>query len=303
LEWYIANITMHLENITTPWGRSALDYAYFFIIDEPGEEWYAQIIEIAKIIHNISPHLRIMETMNQNLETYPDEFLEEIDIYTQYIHEWVPSTAFPGDPEMKVNKWPARLDEFVSKYDGPREKELWVYLTHNRVPTPDTDIQMSGIMQRNSFWMYWIYGITGWLYWSFNWGTDMEHGYGYAGFGESNLIGYGADGRPLPSLRLERVRDGIEDFEYFWLLNYTCSYLEQNGYATEAIAGRALLRQVNQIFNQPEHLVNKLPAEGRSESYLWSYNPQPATYLALRHAVGQELARLNTLNVVPLLPY
>ena len=137
--------------------------------------------------------------------------------------------AYPDPTNGQLNGWPLRLRDFVANYTGPRQKALWVYNTHNQYPFPDTDIYMPGIEQRNSFWLYWVYGITGWLYWSFNWGTDRSGGYGYAAYGESTLVGYGHDDSPLSSLRLERVLGGIEDYEYFWLLNTTDTQLKAQG--------------------------------------------------------------------------
>ncbi|MBD3354204.1 MAG: DUF4091 domain-containing protein [Candidatus Lokiarchaeota archaeon] len=297
LSWYIGNITDQISGKITPWGTEYIEHVYFFIRDEPQPIYYDLITDVAEIIHDVNDSIRIMETMNQPLETYPDSFLNEIDFYCQHIHKWVPSKSFPEDNE--AIGWPERLQDFIESYSGPREKELWVYHTHNRFPCPDTDIYMPGIMQRNSFWLHWIYNIPGWLYWSFNWGTDSHAGYGYAGFGESTLIGYGENDKPLSSIRLERVRDGIEDFEYFWLLNDTCSTLENGPNAVEATKGRQLLAKVDQMFNQPEHLQH-LPGSNTDmfEGYKWSYDTSAMNYIELRNQIGEELTRLFSLGLL-----
>ncbi|MHA1338575.1 MAG: DUF4091 domain-containing protein [Promethearchaeota archaeon] len=293
LEWYIGNITNQIATKTTPWGTDYLEHAYFFIRDEPSPIYYPLLINISYIIHNISNQVRIMETLNQPLETYPDEFLSEIDIYCMYIHKWMPSKHFPKDNE--INGWPQRLDEFVKSHTFPRKKEIWVYHTHNRFPTPDTDIYMAGILQRNSFWLHWIYNIPGWLYWSFNWGTDMNGGYGYAGFGESTLIGFGENEEPLGSLRLERIRDGIEDYEYFWILNNTLSKIPQN----EQQNGIDLLNEVKNIFNQPQYLSH-IPGSDTNlfEGFKWSYSPYSSDYLNLRNEIGKEITRIHALGII-----
>ncbi|MHA1792392.1 MAG: glycoside hydrolase domain-containing protein [Promethearchaeota archaeon] len=298
LEYYIGNVSSRLANKTTPWGDSYLEHAYFFVRDEPGPEHYQLIIDVAKVIHAIEPRLRIMETMNQDLETYPDEFLEEIDIYCQHVHRWHPAKYYPRDNN--IDGWPERLGNFVKSYNGTRQKELWVYHTHNRFPTPDTDVYMSGVMQRNSFWLHWIYNATGWLYWSFNWGMDRDGGYGYAGFGESTLVGFGENDSPISSIRLERVRDGAEDFEYFYLLNKACSWLENNSLANESTNGRELLREVRQTFNQSMYLKDlPLSDTSQGEEYLYSYNPYSSHYLTLRNLIGEELGRIYSLGIVP----
>ncbi|MHA1717479.1 MAG: glycoside hydrolase domain-containing protein [Promethearchaeota archaeon] len=297
-EWYLCNLTAKLANKTTPWNTTYLDQAYFFIRDEPGPELYNAIINAAKLIHEYAPSLKIMETMNQPLETYPDSFLEEVDIYCMHIHRWYPSSYYPRDD--KPNGWPSRIRSFLANYNGSRKKELWVYLTHNRFPTPDTDIYMSGIMQRNSYWLFWIYGIPGWLYWSFNWGVDMSGGYGYAGYGESTLVGYRENDLPMSSLRLERIRDGIEDYEYFWLLNTTMTQLALNGNSQDAEKCRALLEEVNQMFDETRFLSH-LPRSYEHEDFRpekWSYDPRPAPYLDLRMKIGLELSRIYSAGLV-----
>jgi hypothetical protein len=294
--WYLANMSAYLSNHTTPWGTSYLDHAYFFIIDEPGESMYPKVIQMAKLIHQHAPRIRIMETMNNDLDTYNSTFLEEVDIYCQHVSRWVPSENLPADGT--ANGWPQRIREFLATYNGTRQKVLWVYHTHDGFPRPDTDIYMSGIMQRNSFWMHWIYNATGWLYWSFNWGMDMSGGYGYAGFGESTLVGYGPGDVPISSLRLERVRDGIEDFEYFWMLDDACNRLEGAGRALEAQPGRALLQRVDALFNKPEQWQH-LPviATNDIQWYTASYEPNAAPYLQLRGEIGAELGLLQTIGL------
>jgi glycosyl hydrolase family 123 len=304
LEWYIGNVSNHFASYKTPWNTSYLDHAYFFVIDEPPIKWYAQIISVAKIIHAINPNIIMMETMNRPLDTYPAEFLHHVDIYCQYIHHWEPSKTYPSSEPIEADGWPESLSNYTKSYSGTRDKELWVYLTHNRHPTPDTEVFQPGILHRNSLWLMWTYKVDGWLYWSFNWGMDMYDGYGYAGYGESTLVGFDYNDDPMSSLRLERVRDGVEDFEYFWLLNKTCEILHSKGMLTDEAKGKALLAKVDQIFNQPQHLEG-IPGydtttgfEGKTDAYLWSYEYESQQYFALRNEIGDELNRIYSLGII-----
>ncbi len=298
---YITFITGNLSLPLAPDGASYLDHAYFFVIDEPGElAMYNFIVNISQRIHEKSPTLRIMETMNQDMASYPDAFLQEVDIYCPHFHRWVPSSGYPGEANKIINGWPQRIKDFLASWSGPRKKELWIYSTSDGIPYADTDIDMSGVEQRNIYWLCWTYGIAGWLYWSFNWGFDMEGGLGYRGFGESALIGYDVGENPLSSLRLERVGDGAEDFEYFWTLNSSLAYLETHGRSAEAQIGRDLLQQVNQLYNQPEHLANVIGLFTGVTPFDIAkrcYNPYSAPYLALRSAIGVEITRLRSLGV------
>lgn len=289
LRWYVGNVTARLAGKTTPWGTSYLAHAYYFIHDEPPEALYDFLTQIARVIHEVSPDLRIMETLNKELETYPDAFLDEVDIYCLYIHEWIPETGPTATP---VEGWPARLADFRDKWAGVRDKRLWVYLTHNRYPAPDTDVYMASNAPRASFWLFWQFNLSGWLYWSFNWNVDQAGGYGYAGWGESRLVNSGPDGQLERSLRLEAVRAGIEDFEYFWLLDHACDVLEATGHATQATPGRALLAEVGRLFDQPDEFPLVTPEKN---AFLWHYEQSPEPYLALRDRVGLELERLTPL--------
>ena len=296
LSWYLKNITAKLSSHMTPWGDTYLSHAYFFIIDEPAPEIFPTVINIAKTIHKYSPALRIMETMNHELDEYNDTFLQEIDIYCQHINNWVPASYYPRDS--KAVGMPARINSFLANYSGPRQKELWVYNTGNGFPIPDTYLYDSGTMERISFWMYWIYGIKGWLYWTFNWGMDRADGYGYGGWGEGNLVGYGENNNPYGSLRLENVLHGIQDYECFWLLNHSCALLEHAGKNNETVTGRALLERANQLFNQTGYLQNFATSSSNTEPYATSYDPHAAPYLQLRNEVGAELDRFYSLGVV-----
>ncbi|MBN2153559.1 MAG: DUF4091 domain-containing protein [Candidatus Lokiarchaeota archaeon] len=300
--WYLGNLTAYLSNHTTPWGTPYLEHAYYFVRDEPSPELYPGIIRIAQTIHSYAPDLKVMETMNHDLYTYPDAFLADVDIYCIHIHRWEPSSTLPDDGT--PDGWPARIKTYLAtNYTGPREKELWVYHTHNHFPTTDTDVYMQGILQRNSFWLHWTYGVPGWLYWSFNWGLDgVIGGYGYAYYGESALVGWGEGGDPVGSLRLERVRDGIEDYEYFWLLNSTLAPLDASGHPAApaaAASARALLARVDGMYDRPEYL-ERLPVADTDDvepSFRWSYEPMAAPYVQLRHEIGVLLGQIAALGV------
>lgn len=88
------------------------------------------------------------------------------------------------------------------------------------------------------FWQAWQRHATGVLYWRVNYWYgllpttgdeprwpdvpwDCEKLTTYREFkvnGDGWLIYPGRDWTPLPSVRLENIRDGIEDYEYLWLL-------------------------------------------------------------------------------------
>ena len=129
-------------------------------------------------------------------------------------------------------------EEFLSARRAAGEK-LWLYVCCG--PTPpyaNFFIDQPGSDHRVLFWQTWQRRATGLLYWE----TDYWHGMmplkpdeprwpdvpwdqekvaTYREFkvnGDGFLIYPGPDWTPWPSVRLENIRDGIEDYEYLWLL-------------------------------------------------------------------------------------
>lgn len=105
---------------------------------------------------------------------------------------------------------------------------LWFYTVWGR---PGLMIEFPGTDHRLMFWACWKYGAEGFLYWgTTHWDLNTQgdkrwpdapwkpynrqpghNGCGY-------LIYPGPNGSPLSSIRLELVRDGIEDYEYLHTL-------------------------------------------------------------------------------------
>ncbi|MBQ3871039.1 MAG: DUF4091 domain-containing protein, partial [Clostridia bacterium] len=97
------------------------------------------------------------------------------------------------------------------------------------------------VVHRLMFWQQKLYNVDGFLYYMVNDWEDAKHWtkkheadaqFGYNDYGNGVLIypggalpeyieKYGSDGYPGPigSLRLESVRDGVEDYDYFTLLD------------------------------------------------------------------------------------
>ncbi len=83
------------------------------------------------------------------------------------------------------------------------------------------------------FWQAWDNNVTGFLYWTVNWWINIRNikpmypegpiqfsktGKILHNNGDGLLVWPGPDMTPYPSLRLEIIRDGIDDYEYLALL-------------------------------------------------------------------------------------
>lgn len=193
------------------------DKAILYGFDELGQDRYAELRDMYGWVKSEFPDLPRMTTCipNKQLKGY-------VDI-------WVPLTA---------NLMPDEAEYYRRQGD-----EVWWYVCCGpEHPWPNFFVDYPAIDHRILFWMNWKYRIPGFLYWTVNrwhenlrsedeetqkaldagkrwpeipWDTTTTASFN----GDGHLIYPGPDGKPLSSIRLENIRDGIEDYEYFYILN------------------------------------------------------------------------------------
>ena len=179
----------HLEE------KGWLDKAMIHIADEPTEDGLEAWINVSKLVHEYAPRIRRIDA----IETVGFE---------GYLEVWVPTLQHFDD-------W---MDEYVKAME--EGYEVWFYTCCN--PTgryPNRFLDYSLLKTRILHWINYAYGLKGYLHWGFNW-------WGEDPFGEPNPklppgdthISYPGEKGPIPSLRLEAMRDGLEDYEYLKLL-------------------------------------------------------------------------------------
>lgn len=191
--------------------KNLLDKAYFYIteLDEPSFEQFDRVKHIndaLKIAAPDVPHLVTIQPI--------DELLGNVDI-------WVPS-----------------IDKFDYEFTRERQEngeQVWWYTyvkpTH---PFPSYHIDDDLVGTRLLTWMQHDYGVEGTLYWA----TTQFEKYDYnqqkyverdvwkdpIAFPGANGDGFlfypgteiGIDG-PVGTIRLETLRESMEDYEYLWL--------------------------------------------------------------------------------------
>lgn len=145
------------------------------------------------------------------------------------------TVVYPVPPiDETIDAWcPALCYEFP-EYRQARERgqEVWYYAggcPYDPYPTHEL-LDVPAVEARAFFWVAWRYQYTGWLHWELNvWSNNMGGDKRWpevpwdparSGIrnGEVGRIYPGPDATPLPSIRLENMRDGIEDYDYLWLL-------------------------------------------------------------------------------------
>ncbi|MHA1820592.1 MAG: hypothetical protein ACTSVC_08975, partial [Promethearchaeota archaeon] len=105
---------------------------------------------------------------------------------------------------------------------------------------------------------------------------------------------------PIGSIRLQRVLDGIEDYEYFWLLNSSIAKLNSMGYHNESEKCSGLLHEISVLLNQPQYMKYVFMDAEYRNNRLWKtiYNPYYSQYVQLRNAIGLELSHISSLGAL-----
>ena len=219
---YLSQIERHLRE------RGWLDKAYTYWFDEPDRKDYEFVADGMKRIKAAAPGIKRMLT-----EQPEPKLSGNVEIWCALTPEWTP--------------------EKVAARRAAGEEVWWYICTGPKAPYVTEFIDHPGTELRLWPWQSWQYGVGGILIWqTLYWNSATAYpdpqlqdpwqdpmswqvGYGLAS-GKKSPWGNG-DGRflypprrplsdtspcldgPVNSLRWENLRDGMEDYEYFWLLS------------------------------------------------------------------------------------
>lgn len=200
-----------------------LKKAYFYLWDEPVlTSEYQQINDFAQEIHEISPQASVLTTFYCGPKDgkFKDQLFSVFDL-------WKGNTQI-----YCMSAWALKTDE--TKADTCRtllqnDDEWWTYVCMGPDgKEPNLLLSMTGYQHRAVLWRSWKEKTTGFLYWAVNAFDDMKK-LTYrkdlpAGDGVLIYPGELFNCKdPVVSIRLERWRDGIEDYEYLKLLEQKVS--------------------------------------------------------------------------------
>jgi hypothetical protein len=197
----------------------------------------------------VSNYLAFLRTKGWDQQAYVDNFSDAPRACWPLVKESY--QVIKGiDPKCRVIQW---LNEpegvaalagfadawgvYVAQYDrtGAAElrkagQEVWWSVCLFPKDHPNLFIDYPAIDARILGWLSWKYGLSGFAYWStVSWGKantlgDAGHRWPETPWqtdrfaGDGYLCYPGPDRTPLSSVRFENLRDGIEDYEYLWLL-------------------------------------------------------------------------------------
>jgi hypothetical protein len=195
--------------------------AYIYLLDEPNTpENYEQVRILAEVVREASEELKCLVVE----QTYPhDPSWPDIDAAVDI---WCPLWAFidretireklaAGDSVWSYTALVQRAPRYHPRYEEVQDKD-----------PPYWHIDRPLLVFRIPTWINRQYGITGLLYWStvtrvidpwFNPAFAHPRHYNGGGYLFYPGVPCGIDG-PIASMRLKNLRDGMEDYEYFALL-------------------------------------------------------------------------------------
>jgi Glycoside hydrolase 123, catalytic domain/Glycoside hydrolase 123, N-terminal domain len=196
--------------------------AYLYMLDEPNDpDAYEKVRQLGALVKEAEPRLRrvvVEQPYTQNPEWGTLD--EAIDI-------WCPLFGFVHEPSVK--RVQAAGDEVWSYtalvQTAPPYNPDYEAVKNDEPPFWELDFPVTSY--RVSTWLNRRYGITGLLYWSAcYWGSPDRNPWYDPGFrvtfnGEGSLFYPGRDAGidgPVGSIRLKNLREGMEDYEYFSLL-------------------------------------------------------------------------------------
>jgi hypothetical protein len=276
---YLTMVQDHLEEK----GWLGREYVYWF--DEPNTGNYPFVREGMEIIHRSAPKI------------------------TRFITEHQPGPDIMDITEISCTVI-GQLDAGIIKELVDQGNEFWSYVCCcPKAPYLSLFIDHDDINMRMWLWLSYKFRLSGILVWSANywnsqtaspagylqnpWEDPMSYTVGYGlPFGKQAGWGNG-DGRffyppnrdpgdrstkyldgPIPCLRLEKIRDGVEDYEYLLLL--------ERAAAEDGGKQKKLVREARRLLSLPDTLVS-----GPTE-----YSKDPQALIRYRNEIGTLLDTL-----------
>ena len=243
------NLDMSIEEdndgITPVWKDKVIYYPGE--IDEPRENYHFSLMKQCydRIKANTS-EFKMVAPFERNLNltadgtivsTFEEADMDQIEYMSRYLNIWCPKldafttrdlgfiarTSFLQS-EQQDAKYGTFIDRMKKEVD--EGDELWAYVCINPTePYANWQLLSDGTETVISIWQMKDYDVTGMLYWSVDYWKvsywNQSAPWTGTAYGDGFLIysGY-AFGLPTPisSLRLENIRDGIEDYQMLCML-------------------------------------------------------------------------------------
>lgn len=256
-------------------GWDKMAQTFVLLGDEAPRDCYPNIQKQGQRMGELAPHV-------ERCFTVSPEMIQDIS----WIHEQMngaADTVILG----AANCFPT---DSLSRQVQATGFHLWWYYVASHYYIPDSSLEA-----RQVFWRHWKYRVSGQLHWGMSyWGdaniagqdgkkwpeipwasNDSRSGDGYLVYPAPGGTAY------YPSLRLELLRDGIEDYEYFYRLRELTDRLEKQTPDVNA----ARIRENRELLAIDDALV---------KSYS-EYITKPEKYRAFRELLAQAILATQNL--------
>jgi len=280
---YLQQLEAHLRQL------GALDKAYVYWFDEPATKDYPFIRETMRLIGDAAPGLTRMLT-----EEPTKDLFGAVDL-------WCPKSS-------------SFIEDVAGKRRAQGEKLWWYICTNPKAPYPTLFIDHYAVELRTWIWQSWKYHIDGILVWAANYWTspnvypwpDFQNpwtdpmSYRSGGFVKPGEISYwgNGDGRfiyppkqvfestqknnmgPVSSIRWEMLREGLEDYEYLWMLKSLVERMASSG------RHKRLLKKARALLVVPENITGSIT----------EFSKRPEPIFEHRRKVAEMIVKLQGLN-------
>jgi hypothetical protein len=242
---------------------------YLYMLDEPNlRENYEQVLVLGRLVHEAVPQLKCLVVE----QTYPQDpcwpdINPAVDIWCplwSFIdRETINEKIAGGDKVWSYTALVQRSPRYHPQYQTVRDYD-----------PPYWHIDRPLIVYRVLTWINYQYDITGLLYWStvttviepwYNPAFAHPRHYNGGGFLFYPGVPCGIDG-PMISMRLKNLRDGMEDYEYFAIL---------------------------------ENLTDKKTVKKIIDAVApnwWDFSKDPNEFFAAREKIAQQILKLKKAN-------
>ncbi|MFA6715684.1 MAG: DUF4091 domain-containing protein, partial [Victivallaceae bacterium] len=243
----LSNIYEHLRE------KGWLDKALAYLIDECQPTDYEAFKRAAEAIKKLCPGLKRVHTV---LGAFPASIAGNEEIWGTNLSDW-------------------DRDQTIYNNEQKQGKKIWWFINKAALyPYPNWFINESAVNHRILFWMAWKYKIDGvcgwgadaWLKVTKNQGqTSFNNNYFYFGSplgyaGNGSLYYPGPDKTQIPSIRLENIRDGLEDYEYFCVLKEQIKELEKRGNNKTLLDESVkVMDLISSLIITPKHYCRNIP--------------------------------------------
>ncbi|MHA1715634.1 MAG: glycoside hydrolase domain-containing protein, partial [Promethearchaeota archaeon] len=163
-------------------------------IDGAGGEYKQQALREYRWLRDLNCPLPIMQTIGD----YHEDTMSLVDIICWH------TTGFE---KKHITDWKAKGGE------------VWIYTTRGpRFPTPSLSTSGMAMQIRALGWQCFIYNYSCYLIWDVITPYNARQGHAYQGWSGGSIL-YKEHGDYVISTRMELVREGFEDHDYFYLLS------------------------------------------------------------------------------------